>query len=125
MKDYLKFIAILLAIDSIWLYGNFEEPKKQFENVQKSPLKVDKLAGLLFYIVAAIAHFKFVKPYSYTKQDAFKNGALMGFVLYASFDLTNKAVFTDYKWDYAIKDILWGSFMVGSASYVFYSLEKE
>jgi uncharacterized membrane protein len=124
MKDYLKFIAILLAVDSIWLYGNFEGHKKQFESVQKSPLKVDKLSGFLFYIVAAIAHFKFVKPYSYTKQDAFKNGALMGFLMYATFDVTNKAVFSDYKWDYAIKDTLWGSFAMGVASYVYYSIKE-
>jgi len=117
MKEYLKFIVILIAIDSIWLYGNFEGHKKQFEMVQKSPLQIDKVAGLLFYIVAAIAHFKFVKPYSYTKEDAFKNGALLGLCMYASFDLTTKAVFSEYEWNYAIKDILWGSFAIGLTSY--------
>ncbi len=120
MKDYLKFIAILLAVDSIWLYGNIEGHKKQFEQVQKSPLQIDKVAGFLFYIVAAIAYFNFVKPYSYTKEDAFKNGALLGLCMYATFDLTNKAVFSEYKWDYAIKDMLWGSFAFGVTSYLLF-----
>ena len=124
MFDYLKFIAILLAIDSIWLYGNFKEHKDQFEMVQKSSLKIDKLAGLLFYVIAAIAHFKFVIPYSKTKEDAFKNGATIGFLLYASFDITNKAIFSDYKCDYAIKDIAWGSFAIGLASYIYHSLKE-
>ncbi len=117
-------MAILVAIDSIWLYGNFEEHKIQFESVQKSPLKIDKLAGLLFYVIAAIAHFKFVIPQSKSKEDAFKNGATIGFLMYATFDLTNKAVFSDYKWEYAIKDTLWGSFALGLASYIYYSLGR-
>jgi uncharacterized membrane protein len=122
MQEYLKFMAILVAIDSIWLYGNFEGHKKQFESVQKSPLKIDKIAGILFYVIAAIAHFNFVIPYVKTAEEAFKKGALIGFLMYATFDLTNKAVFSDYKWDYAIKDTLWGSFAVGLASYIYYSI---
>lgn len=124
MKEYLKFIAILIAIDSIWLYGSFKEHKLQFESVQKRPLKIDKLAGLLFYVIAAIAHFKFVIPFSKNAEDAFKNGASIGFLLYASFDITNKAVFSDYKWEYAIKDILWGTFATGLASYIYYSAKE-
>ncbi len=124
MKEHLKFMAILLAVDSIWLYGNFKEHKNQFESVQKSPLKIDKFAGLLFYIIAAIAHFNFVTPYSKTSKEAFKNGALIGFLMYATFDLTNKAVFSEYKWDYAIKDTLWGSFAMGVASYIYYSIKE-
>ena len=42
--------------------------------------------------------------------------------MYATFDLTNKAVFSDYKWEYAIKDTLWGSFAVGLSSYFYYSV---
>ena len=118
MKDYLKFMAILIAIDSIWLYGNLEGHKKQFESVQKSPLQIDKVAGILFYLVAAIAFFNFIKPYPNNKEEAFKKGALMGLCMYATFDLTNKAIFTDYKWDYAIKDTLWGSFLTGATTYV-------
>ena len=124
MKEYLKFMAILIAVDSIWLYGNLEGHKKQFESVQKSPLQIDKLAGILFYLVATIAFFNFVIPYSKNKGEAFKNGALIGFLMYATFDLTNKAVFSDYKWGYAIKDTLWGSFAMGLASYIFYSIKE-
>jgi uncharacterized membrane protein len=124
MQEHLKFMAILIAIDSIWLYGNFKEHKLQFESVQKSPLKVDKLAGILFYVIAVIAHFKFVIPYAKTAEDAFKKGALIGFLMYGTFDLTNKAVFSDYKWEYAIKDTLWGSFAMGLSSYFYYSLKE-
>ena len=122
MKDYISFIIHLIAVDSIWLIGNYEEHKKQLELVQKTPLQVDKIAGFLFYVVAAIAYFKVIKPLSKTKEEAFKNGALLGFLMYATFDLTNKAVFTEYKWDYAIKDILWGSFSLGLSSYLMFKI---
>lgn len=118
--DTLKFIILLILIDSIWLLGKYELHKTHFEKIQKSPMKIDKVAGILFYIVGAIAYFNFVKPTSRSKEEAFRKGFLHGFIIYASFDLTNKAIFTDYTWEYAIKDILWGSIAFGSVSYLMY-----
>jgi uncharacterized membrane protein len=38
--------------------------------------------------------------------------------MYGTFDLTNKAIFKDYEWSYAIADTLWGGFAMGLASYI-------
>ena len=40
--------------------------------------------------------------------------------MYMTYDFTNKAVFVEYQWDYAIKDALWGSFVFGLVSYLIY-----
>jgi uncharacterized membrane protein len=115
-----KFIITLMLIDLIWIVGNKEAHFKQVFDIQQTPLVLDKVAGLLFYILAGIGFSKFIKVYSKTKEEAFKNGALLGLLMYGTFDFTNKAIFTNYKWDYAIKDMLWGTFALGSASYLIF-----
>ena len=114
--NYLKFPIILGIIDAFWISRPIH--KVQFEKIQKSPLQVDMKAGVLFYILAAIAYHRFVQPFAITKKDAFKIGATIGFLMYGTFDLTNKAIFVDYDWTYAIADTLWGCFAMGLASYI-------
>ena len=119
---YIKFAIILFVIDMIWLQGFSSLHKAQYEKVQKSPLQIDMKAGSVFYILAAIAYFEVIKKMSINKQDAFKKGALLGLLMYGTFDITNKTIFKDYTWEYAIKDTLWGTFAMGLTSYIAYSL---
>jgi len=118
---YIKFAFILLVIDMVWIRGFTSFHKTQLEKVQKSPLQIDMKAGTLFYVLAAIAYFQIIKKMSINKEDAFKKGALLGLLMYGTFDITNKTIFKDYTWDYAIKDTLWGTFAMGIASYIAYS----
>jgi len=37
-----------------------------------------------------------------------------------TYDLTNKAIFNDYTWDYCLKDIIWGTFLYGVVSYIMF-----
>ena len=115
---YIKFIVLLFLIDLLWITQSFH--KSQYERVQKTPFNVNMTGALLFYLFAPLAYIKFIHPLSKSKIDAFKNGALMGFLMYMTYDFTNKAVFTEYQWDYAIKDALWGSFIFGLVSYLIY-----
>jgi len=118
MSDYFNFIILVFLIDLLWITQPFHKP--QYEEIQKTPFKVDTTGALLFYAFAPLAYIKFIKPLSNNKKDAFKNGALLGFLMYMTYDFTNKAVFTEYQWDYAIKDALWGSFVFGLVSYLIY-----
>ena len=114
--NYLKFPVILGVIDALWLSRPIHA--LQIEKIQKSPLEVNMTAGALFYVLAAIAYHRFVQPFAITKKDAFKIGATIGLLMYGTFDLTNKAIFKDYEWSYAIGDTLWGGFAMGLASYI-------
>ncbi len=114
--DYLKFPIILGVIDALWLSRPIH--KVQIEKIQKSTLNLDMKAGVLFYALAAFAYYRFVQPFAITKKDAFKIGATLGILMYGTFDLTNKAIFSDYEWSYAIADTLWGGFAMGLASYI-------
>lgn len=116
MTEYLKFPVILVIIDALWLSRPIH--KIQIEKIQKSPVQLDMTAGILFYVLAAFAYHRFVKPFAITKKDAFKIGATIGVLMYGTFDLTNKAIFSEYEWSYAIGDTLWGGFAMGLASYI-------
>lgn len=118
--ELIKFLFLYLILDSIWLVGMKQLHQQQIEKIQKSSMQFDYLSAILFYLFAYLAFSKFVKPLSQSKKEAFEKGALMGFLLYMTFDLTNKAIFKEYEWSYAIKDILWGTFVFGLVSYLMY-----
>ena len=132
MKEIILFIIIYLCIDSIWLIGGKSLHSQMIQSVQGSKLVVDKKAALAFYLLAGCMYYCIAKPFasltnqstqsSSSKSDlsiqVAKIGALLGFAMYATFDLTNKAIFKNYSWKYAIMDTLWGSFAFALASYL-------
>ena len=67
----------------------------------------------LVYVVALIGIWVFVLSKVTTPTDAFLYGALLGFVMYAFYDLTNLATLKDYAWSLTLIDTLWGTLLVG------------
>ena len=125
LLNFIAFIIILLLIDLIWLVGAGKLHQKTIEMVQKTKVKIDYIASILFYILASTAFIVFVYPLSTTIERAFLYGCLLGLSMYATFDLTNKAIFTNYTWSYAIADTLWGTFGIGVVSVIIYKLNLE
>lgn len=72
----------------------------------------------LVYIVALIGIWVFVLGRVTTVGGAFLYGALLGFVLYAFYDLTNLATLRDYPWSLTLVDILWGTLLVATVTTV-------
>jgi len=118
MNDTIKWIMYYIILDQIWLIGNKASHLSQVKLIQNEELQLDLFAGILFYIFSGIAYTHFIKPLSKTKKEAFMNGAVMGFLMYMTFDLTNKAIFKKYEWNYAVKDVAWGTFVIGLVSYL-------
>jgi uncharacterized membrane protein len=46
------------------------------------------------------------------------SGALLGFVAYATYDLTNQATLRDWPWRVTIADLCWGTLVTGVAAAV-------
>jgi uncharacterized membrane protein len=47
---------------------------------------------------------------------ALLNGAALGFVAYATYDLTNQATLTDWPVIVTVADMIWGTFLTATAS---------
>jgi uncharacterized membrane protein len=117
---YLKFFLTLCLLDFLWLNFTSSFQKSFYTSVQQSPMIIDYHAMILFYLFAPLVFIYFIKPLSTSKRDAFLKGAMMGFLMYMTFDLTSKAVLSRFTWRYVMQDVLWGSFVIGMSSYAAY-----
>lgn len=99
LLNYIYFIILLFIIDLIWLSQPLHIPI--YSHIQKSSIIFNKLAAILFYLLAPIGFFIFIKPLSTNKKLAFNYGIIMGCVTsYIKLDISlylyNKAIFFYY-----------------------------
>jgi len=109
-----------LAVDAIWL--------SVMADVLYRPLMGDKLEpdfnlapAVLFYLIyiAGIVWFAILPALDRGRLGtAALNGALLGIVCYATYDLTNQATLRDWPVAVTLADIPWGAFvtMVGASA---------
>ena len=116
INTYIKFLCVYILVDMIWIIGAQKMHAQTVKDVQKSEMSVDKTAVAVYYMMAPLAYLFFIKPLSKTKLDIVKNSVLMGLLMYGTFDLTNKAIFSNYSWKYTMADISWGIFSITATS---------
>ena len=111
---------LLIICDAIWIGTNFSKYKFNTELIQKAPLKIDFVAvGLAYICLFVLLYFitiPLVKSHLSPSMSqlqilitAAKFGGLIGLLVYAIYNLTNKALFKDYSWKITILDSIWGS----------------
>ena len=120
-KEYVLFIVLFLVIDSLWLRGAYTLHLQTYRKVTNTQGAIDlnKTAAFMFYALAPLGYFVFVQPLA--KNDpvlTFQYGSLLGLLMYASYDLTSKAIYNQaYDWSYACMDMAWGAFVFGFVSW--------
>ena len=82
--------------------------------------------GLLawFVIVAMIFVFVLKSGLVTSYQTALGYGAIMGFLMYAMYDLTNLTFLKDYPVSFVMIDIAWGTFLCAMITLAMFSFEK-
>jgi uncharacterized membrane protein len=119
---YAISFVVFLAIDALWL--GLVAPK--FYKAQIGHLMAEKpnlIAALVFYLIFIAGLVYFVLLPAVTNDSwvtAFANGALFGFVTYATYDLTNYATLKNWPVTMVIVDLTWGLFLSTSVSLVSY-----
>lgn len=120
-----KFIVgfiVFLGIDAIWLGFIAKNLYSKTIGHLLSP-KPNYIAALIFYIIYVVGVIIFaVTPALKTKSPtlALQYGALLGFIAYATYDLTNLATLKGWPVKVTIIDIIWGTFLTASVSLVTY-----
>ena len=80
------------------------------------------LPAAIAYLLMGLSIYGFVVP-SLTKENfnqvSWQKGALLGFVIYGIYDMTNIAIFNKYTWTMGIMDWMWGTFLFGLTSWIF------
>jgi len=122
MFNFLFLISAILfvTIDSLYLSLIKNFFTKQITDVQGSPVNMNFLAAILCYIFLIIGLNYFIIRPRRSIQDAF----LLGLVIYAVFETTNKTLFSNWSWITVIIDSLWGGILFAVTTYLVDKLRK-
>lgn len=106
------------AMDAVWLRWaapNLYEPV--IGEIMAEDFNVGAAAAFYVIYIAGMVYFG-IRPgvEAGSVITALINGALLGALCYATFDLTSQAVFKVWATHVSVKDILWGAFATGTAS---------
>lgn len=125
MKNLLLYgitTIIFFAIDMVWLGVVARNLYKQKLGFIVSP-EVNWAAAIIFYLIyiGGILFFA-VLPASkeMSWQTALLNGALLGGMCYATYDLTNMATIAKWPLEIVVIDIVWGMVLTGSVAILSY-----
>ncbi len=118
------FLA-LIAIDLLWLSMRQQYHDTLFYSIQKSKLQVNYLAAFLVYVVLAGSLYVGAVLDASSLQNAGLRGALIGFILYVFYDLTNMATLTNYTWEMVFTDSIWGGIVSGLACLLGYWIMRR
>ncbi|MEY4870096.1 MAG: hypothetical protein RIS11_1290 [Pseudomonadota bacterium] len=106
-------------IDSVWLrtmYGRLYQPEIG-DILYKGGVRMGPaIAFYLLYILGMMIFAVGPALHSGKWQTALVWGALLGFFCYMTYDLTSYAVLKTWSLKVTILDIIWGTFLTGSAS---------
>ena len=116
MFDFTLLISAIVFVILDYFYLNLA--KNYFENqvqlVQGSPLKLNYLGAILCYIFLIFGINYFIIKPKRSIQDAF----LLGLVIYAVFETTNVALFSNWSWFTVLIDSLWGGTLFALTTYI-------
>jgi uncharacterized membrane protein len=112
------------VLDAAWLTLRYNYHNDLFYKIQKTDLTPRIVPAVLIYILIPIAVYLYAVRQAYTLKDAALRGAVVGFILYAFYDLTNYATLINYTLEMTLTDIAWGTTVCtagAAAGYWFYS----
>lgn len=126
MKDYLiaygATALAFLAIDAVWL--------SNMANVIYRPIMGDMMLSgfrlapaIVFYVIFVFGLVFFaVRPglIAGNASVTLVNGALLGFIAYATYDLTNQATLKNWSWALTLADMIWGTVLSAASAYIGY-----
>jgi len=120
----LAAIGTMLVMDAAWLALMTPSYRAVTEAIQKEPMTVCMPAVIAAYACMALGFVFLVLPLAMKQESvwgAVGIGALYGFVLYGTYDFTNKAILKDFTWTIAAIDVLWGTLLMSVVTAVAYS----
>ena len=96
----------LLIFDGVFLYfAVYKRFKEMVAKVQGTELEIKRLpAGLVYFIIPFSLYTLIIEP-----GRPVEHAALLGFLVYSVYDLTNLATLKEWEWHFAMLDVAWGT----------------
>ncbi len=115
---YIAVLLVMLVLDGTWLtlmVRSFYRPRLG-ELLLEKPNLIPAVAFYLLYGAGVVALAVGPALRGETWTVAAVSGAILGFVAYATYDLTNHATLRDWSSAVTVVDMAWGTFLTGTAS---------
>ncbi|MCP4524087.1 MAG: DUF2177 family protein [Candidatus Gracilibacteria bacterium] len=120
--EVIKYFSVFLAgfftiliLDTIWLGSIVKDfTIREFGNliiVEDGKIRINLGVGLLAWFIISSMIVVFVTLQFNSYKEVALYGALLGFMSYAMYDLTNLTFLTNYSVKFTIVDIVWGTFV--------------
>lgn len=120
LKRYCVLLPVLLALDLLWLGLVADDLYRQQIGALMAP-SPNWPAALLFYLVyiGGVVHFVLM-PFDQHRsvRRVVRDGALFGFVAYATFDLTSLALIRGWSTLITVVDLAWGATLTATAAWL-------
>lgn len=126
-KIYFVTLAVFLGIDSIWLTQVSPITYKHYIGYLLSD-NPNLVAALIFYLLFVLGMVVLVVLPALHKKSLRKaaiNGALLGLVSYATYDLTNLAVVGGWPLAITVIDLAWGTSLSLATAAISYTIAKK
>jgi uncharacterized membrane protein len=114
-----KIITIMITftvLDFIYFYLSKNLLLNAVKTVQKTDLQLNLLYGSLCYIILTFTLYYFIIKDKRPVYDAF----LLGFCIYAIYETTTKAIFTNWNQLLVLIDSLWGGILFSIITFIIY-----
>jgi uncharacterized membrane protein len=124
---YVVTLLIFFAIDLVWLGVVAKTFYRQHIGHLLSP-EVNWAPALLFYAVyiAGIVFFAIRPAFEHGgAMRALAYGAALGFIAYATYDLTNQATMKDWPALVTVIDLAWGTVLTGTVAFLSYHVSSR
>lgn len=123
LKIIITYFFIIFIIDAIMLTLLSNLWGDTIYKVQKEKAVFRKIYAGVSYILMTIGIYYFVYRHINKNDwinDTLINGFLFGLVLYGVFDMTNLAIFKNYPLYTGLIDMLWGSILMSTTTFLTY-----
>ena len=114
----------MLLLDSVYLFLTRSLFGEMVAKIQRTAMQFRLEGAVIVYLLLAIGLYYFIVKPGRSAWDA----ALLGLVIYGTFDFTNYAILKNYDLKIAIMDTVWGSILFALTTLVlilFGKLQKK
>ena len=127
LKVIVLSIVLFLVLDALFIGAFMKDWQSLLLRVQGEKMEVRMGSAIGAYVLMVVAWVYFVyRPYLVHKSigQAVKTGAMLGFVIYGIFELTNFAIIKKWNMKFVLLDTFWGAILYALVSYFTLSLLK-
>jgi uncharacterized membrane protein len=121
MSDIVLLAVIFMAVDLAFLRILIPFWNNQLIKVQGSPLSMNYLAAGLAYLTLTLGLYYFI----IRNRKRIIEAMLLGWFVYFVYELTNKAIITNWNWTTVIVDGLWGGISFGLTTWLYYYFKSK